>query len=511
MAIDRRAFLRAGATAAVVTTVGVGTELPAHSGQRRARATDWSQLRAAIAGDVVLPGDTGYTEAIKLQVATFDAIQPQAVVYCTSAADVAAAVRFDRTNGMRPVPRSGGHSNAGFSTGTGMVVDLSRMNSVTVGSGSVVVGGGTQAIDAHTALSPQGLTVLSGTCATVAAGGFVTGGGMGLLTREYGMASDRLVAAEVVLADGSIVRSNTASRSDLLWALKGGGGGNFGIVTRYWLQPVTISTIVNYSLVFPWPAAAAVLGGWQQWLANLPAAVSANLVIVMPNASPEAVPVVQVSGTSTGDLAALNTLLDTFVGLVGSAPVVRNVASLPYGQAMMNVWGCGTFTAAQCHRTGYNPEGLLPRNVWALSRGRFFDRVLTATAIQQILTAFDAERRAGQTRILSLRGMGGKANEKSRTETAFVHRTSKFYLGLAYGLTNPAATEDDKAAVGARLNAGFAAMDPYSNHESFQNFMDPLLTDWRQSYYGENYARLKRVKCKYDPDRVFSFPQAIGS
>jgi FAD/FMN-containing dehydrogenase len=474
------------------------------------RAASWDVLRATVSGEVYLPGDPGYEQATQLQVAAYDAIRPQGVVYCTSAADVRDCLLFAQDLDLRMAVRSGGHCNAGYSTTTGIVVDLSRMSGVTAGSTSVTMGAGTQAIDALTTLASQGLATPNGTCATVAAGGFVTGGGIGPQTRKYGAACDPLVGAQVVLADGRILSTSPYEKSDLFWALRGGGGGNFGVVTEYRLRPAPIHDLVSCLLVWPWGAAAQVIAAWQDWLGDLSPDVAPNLLVSLADASPGAVPAVALSGTSLGTQADLEAELDRLVALAGTAPVVRQAATLPYQQTMLQLWGCATKTPAQCHRVGQNPDAQLPRNSYALSRGRFFGRSLPEEGVARILAAFDQDRLAGQARVLSFRAMGGKVNQKSRTETAFVHRTSKFYLGLAYGLTGPAA-EDDKAALLGVLDQGFAALDPYSNGEAFQNFMDPALTDWRQAYYGENYRRLVQVKRKYDPHGFFRFEQSIGS
>ncbi len=467
-------------------------------------------LKRALPGKVLLPGETGYDQAVQLQVATYDAIRPAGVVYCQTAADVRDCVLFAGDHAIQVTPRSGGHCNAGYSTSPGLVVDLSRMNSARLAPTSVTLDAGIQAVDALDQLAPRGIATPNGTCATVAAGGFITGGGIGLMTRAHGAACDLLTSAEMVLADGRIVRCTTLEKSDLFWALRGGGG-NFGIVTRFRLRPIQLTTLVSYFLAWPWSAAAEVFEAWQRWIRHLPEELSANLVVQLADAAPGAVPMVLVSGTSLGSQSDVETLLDVLEFQVGSAPVSRTVLDLPYQPSMMQWWQCAGKTPAQSHRVGYSPVAELPRNVWAMSRGRFFDRELPPAGIDRLLTAFDADRRAGQLRAVSLRAMGGKANEKDRTATAFVHRTSKFYLGLAYALLSPKATIDDHCAVQNALSDGFEAIDPYSNGESFQNFMDPFLGDWQRAYYAENYARLVRVKRRYDPDGFFTFPQSIGS
>jgi FAD/FMN-containing dehydrogenase len=505
--LERRSFLRWGMSAATVAAVGAGTGV----GGATARATtapNWTTLRTAIDGDVVLPGDAGYDQAIRLHQAQFDVIRPQAVVFCESAADVRDTLLFSQDNDLPVAPRSGGHSGGGYSTTTGVVVDVSRIAQVSVGSGQVTIGAGIKSVDAANALASTGLVLPNGTCPTVAAGGFVTGGGIGPITRDYGVASDGLAAAEVVLADGRIVRCSPRENTDLYWALRGGGGGNFGIVTRYRLRALPVTRLADYAVVWPISAATEVIGAWQAWLAALPRGVFAELLVAFP---PNGNPVVQASGTATDSQADLETQLNRLTGAIGTAPLARQVTDDTYQRTMMKVWGCSTRTVAQCHTVGQNPEATLPRGAFGHTRGRFIGRALSDQAIGQIMTAVQQDIRPAQLRVLALRAMGGAANAVSRSATAFVHRTSLYNINCVFSLLNPSATDADRAALLASLNATFAAVDPHSNAESFQNFMDPVLADWRQAYYAENYSRLVDTKRRYDPNGFFRFPQAIGS
>ncbi|MEF3118928.1 FAD-dependent oxidoreductase [Streptomyces chrestomyceticus] len=159
----------------------------------------------ALSGRVVLPQDAGHDTARALQIADFDRIRPQAVVYCANEDDVRQAVGFARRHGFEVHVRGGGHSLAGFSTGTGMVIDVSGIHHVLVEDGLVRVGAGTQTVDLHDALRGSGLTLPSGLCPTVGVAGLPLGGGVGPWTRAYGVTSDRLRTARVVLADGRAV------------------------------------------------------------------------------------------------------------------------------------------------------------------------------------------------------------------------------------------------------------------------------------------------------------------
>ncbi|MEK8108300.1 FAD-dependent oxidoreductase [Micromonospora sp. M12] len=210
--------------------------LPGAASARTKLDNKWSRLRHHLHGRLVLPSEADYQKAKQLYQVQFDDTSPRAVAYCASATDVALCLRFAQDHGIPVAARSGGHS-AGIFHDPGLVIDVSELNAVALGNGSVTLGPGAQLIDIMNTLSPSGLGISGGYCPTVAAGGFLQGGGMGLFTRSIGMASDKVTSARVVLANGTVVTASPTQNPDLYWALRGGGGGNFGIVTSYEITP----------------------------------------------------------------------------------------------------------------------------------------------------------------------------------------------------------------------------------------------------------------------------------
>ncbi|WP_051795026.1 FAD-binding oxidoreductase [Kibdelosporangium aridum] len=506
MTFDRRTFLRAGSVAAVASTLAVpGLALA------QPRTPDWARLRRHIDGDVVLPGDDGYAVASRSYFGNFDDVQPRGVVYCQNTADVQTALRFAQDADIRTVVRSGGHSTGGYSTSRGMILDVSRLNQVTLSSPDrASVGPGTQSIDALAALAPHGFAVPNGNCPTVAAGGFLTGGGFGMLTRAAGMGCDRLLGAEVVLANGRRAYASADREPDLFWALRGGGGGNFGVVTRYDVRPIPVRRMVNFVLVFSWDQAPAVIDAFSRWIVGKPDELATALLLRLPNADPKAVPDVAVGGGWLGVPADVERHLDELIALVGKPPANRIVFDLDYQTTMMQRWGCATYSTAECHQIFPGTEGKLPREHYQRTRGRMFDRPMPSDGVAKMLTAFDQDRRAGQNRHLMLFALGGAVNRIGRRDTAYVHRSTQFYVDYAVSITTGPASREDRMAADNWVDRGFAAIDPYSNGEAYQNFIDPLLPNWRRAYYGENYGRLAVVKHRYDPYRFFKFSQAIG-
>ena len=506
MTIDRRSFLRAGAGAAAAA--GLATAWP--NAWASDAATKWDPLQRAIQGTVVLPGSSDYPQAKQLHFMEFDAVNPAAIAYCQSAADVSTCLKFAQDNGIRVTARSGGHSPAGYSLNSGLVVDVSRLKSVSGDASSVVIGPGVQQVDALNALSPNGLAIAGGLCPTVGAGGFIQGGGIGMLTRAHGVGSDHLLAADVVLADGRTVRASAYEEPDLFWALRGGGGGNFGVVTSYEVTPIAVNRMINFSTSWAWDDAAAVLAGWQQWAIGGPLTMGSGLVIQLSDAAPGNVPVVLVFGAWTGDPAALDAALDDLQAKIGRAPTSRTAQDLTFRDAMMQRYNCSDKTVEQCHRVGTTPVAELARTGFSIERSRLFGSSLSASAIDEVLTAFEADRRAGHLRAIHGAGLfGGKVNEVAADATAFVHRTAEVSLSFATGLPTGAPTAADHDAAVAWAAAGFGVLSRYSG-ETYQNFVDPYLADWKTAYYGANYDRLVRVKRAYDPYRFFDFPQAIG-
>jgi FAD/FMN-containing dehydrogenase len=463
-------------------------------------------LRRRLTGRLVLSTDPGYEQAKQLQSAQFDNARPQAIAYCENSEDVAACVMFAQDNGIRVTPRGGGHSSAGYSTGDGVVVDLSGCAGVSLGARTVRVGGGAQGVDILAALNGHSTQVLSGTCATVGVGGFVLGGGHGPLARRFGLGSDRLVSAEVVLADGSRVRASEQEHPDLFWALRGGGA-NFGVVTSVEVLPARVSHLVLFDLYWDWPDAVDVMTAWQQWVVDAPWELSSRVwAAALGDTAP---PQVLVHGTFMGSPADCDRQLSRLIAAVGRQPTSRTAERLPYSDAMMRIYGCADRTVAQSHRVGHNPEAQLPRDNYGRTANRFAVAPLKENAVAAALAAFEANRRAAQFRIFGIYAFGGRINELDRSATAYVHRDAVLSPFYSASVLRPAPDQDEQEAAATWVRHGAETIDVYSNGESFQNFMDPCLKDWRQAYYAENYPRLRAVKHAYDPQNLFRFAQSI--
>src|SRR5918992_1830028 len=227
MALGRREFLGEAVAGVVALALPDDQPFAARLSKRAARA-----LRSAVRGPVLLPRTPGYDARRLVYNTRFDGLRPDAVVLPLDTRDVQAVVRWADRFDIRLVPRSGGHSYGGYSTAEkGVVVDLRRLRGVRVADGRATVGPATQLIDVYARLARRGLLVPAGSCPSVGIGGLALGGGHGLSGRRFGLTSDNLVAATIVTADGRARRVDEDTNEDLYWACRGGGGGNFGIVT----------------------------------------------------------------------------------------------------------------------------------------------------------------------------------------------------------------------------------------------------------------------------------------
>nr|BFD87887.1 FAD-binding oxidoreductase [Streptomyces sp. Xyl84] len=496
--ISRRALLGTAAAVPAIRVLGSGS-------------VAWSRLDRHLTGDLVLPSDARYATARQLDLMQFDTIAPQAVAYCADARDAALCLAFAQQNGLAPAVRSGGHSAAGYSTGTGLVVDVSRLDSVRVGGGSVTLGPGAQNVDVLNTLADSGLALTGGACPTVAAGGFVQGGGLGFLSRTLGMACDALTSATVVLASGEAVTASAREHPDLFWALRGGGGGNFGIVTSYTLTPSVLSQVATARLGYGYDQALDMLDGYSRWLAECPRTIGSAAVVTLADAAPGNVPVPSVIVVSTGSPAELDAELARLGSLTG-APAARQTSVLSYRDLMTGIFGCAGRTTEECHRSDVFPRGRLPRTAFALERSRLVREDVPRDGWARVLALFDDQRvSGGQTHGLQVLPVDGAVRDLDRTATAFVHRDSRFSVNFQGFMAQGPVTDELRAAAKAWVDAGFAAVDPLSSGEAYQNFIDPDLADWKTSYYAENYPRLVKTKNSYDPNGLFGFAQGIGA
>jgi rhodanese-related sulfurtransferase len=450
--------------------------------------TAWRDLRAALAGEVVLPGSPRYDEVRRPQIPRFHDVRPQAVVLCRTPEDVAEAIAFARSMGLEVAVRSGGHDFAGRSSGPGMVLDLTPMQSLEVSDGLASVGPGFRLGDLYAALAAHEVTIPAGCGATVGIGGQALGGGLGLLGRSQGLTSDQVIAAEVVLADGRVVECDEQRHEDLFWALRGGGAYGLGVVTRLTLRTVPEPAATSFHLEWPYERAAALIAAWQEWSPTGPDELAASLLVTVGGEA-GADPVVHLFGSMIGSESEAAALLDEFVSAFGAGPASSERAHMRYG-------------TLKSYLADRGPGDQEDEDGRPYMKSEFFRAPLPAGAIQALVELFVQGRRPGEARKLDFMPWGGAYNRVPADATAFPHREELFLL--EHSVVVPAgvvaaATETARAW----LSDSWELVHPSGSGGVYANFPDTELPDEHRAYWGANLERVRDVKERYDPEGVF--------
>ncbi|HEX7297771.1 MAG TPA: FAD-binding oxidoreductase [Solirubrobacteraceae bacterium] len=480
MTFTRRRFLERSAAAGALLSAGgmAGAWSPAQA-RSRLTAAQLRALRDAVRGPVLSPGSSGYDAARVVFNRRYDGVRPPAVVRARDAADVRAVVDWAQRHDVSLVSRSGGHAYNGASTSDdAVVVDVGRLDRVALGAdGIATVGPGARNIDVYAGLARRGATIASGSCPMVGAGGLITGGGMGLAGRELGLALDRVVAFDVVTADGRLRRVDAGHDEDLFWALRGGGG-SFGIVTAIRLRVRRVSSAAWFFASFPRSSAGEALAAWD---GLAPGATSAlTSIFTVPGSSGS----VTALGQYHGPEAALRRLVAPLAAVRGA----RLRAGTSGYLALQRRWaGCADGGLAACHRD--------PRSLFAAS-SVYVSRRLSASARSDVLAA------AGRGATLVIDAYGGAINDVAPDATAFVHRDARFSVQiLSYA--------GDLATARSRVARARGLIAPHGNGQAYQNYADPSLPAARRAYYGANYALLQSIKAAIDPDDRFRPAQGV--
>jgi len=449
------------------------------------------ELRQGVHGTVVAPGDADYDAARAVWNAMIDR-RPALVVRCAEVADVVAAVRFARSQDLEISVRGGGHSLPGFSTTDGgLVIDLSRMRDVRVDATerrALVEGGATWA-DVDQATQAAGLAVTGGLVSTTGVGGFTLGGGIGWLTRRYGLASDNLVGAEIVTADGSVVRASESENADLLWGLRGGGG-NFGVVTSFEFRLFPLGPMILGGPVFyPGEQAVEVLRSWRDATDDMPDDLTT--LISLGSAPPippipeswHGRPVATLVGAFAGSIAdgqapaaPLRKLGDPIADLLGEMPylVLQTLVDPGWGPGARNY-----FTSA-------------------------FLTGLPDAAIDVLAAAHQS--RPSPFNEIHLHHMGGAAARIGADASAFGNRKAPFLLNIICRWLEPG----DDAAELAWARGLRDAMQPFATGGTYVNFLGLGDARVRDAYDAERYARLIDLKRRWDPTNAFHLNQNIA-
>ena len=447
------------------------------------------QLRSSFRGELIQATDAAYETARKVYNGMIDK-RPRLIARCVDVADVIAAVEFGRENELLTAIRGGGHNGAGLGTcDDGLVIDLSRMKGIRVNptDRSVRVEAGCVWGDVDHATHAFGMATPCGFISTTGVAGLTLGGGIGYLTRRFGLTIDNLLSVDMVLADGSFVTASSKENSDLFWAVRGGGG-NFGVVTsfEFRLQPVKM---VHFGPTF-WPVdeAAKVLSAYRDFIKDAPEEVSgffAFLVVPPAPMFPEHLHLKKVCGIvwcCTGSaeqtevsLKPMRSVGNPLFDHVGPAPfpAVQSIFDPLFVPGLQWYWRADNFTE--------------------LSDEAIARHVEHGPKIPTMLST------------MHLYPVNGAAQRVGRNDTAYSFREALFAEVIVGVDPDPA----NREAITAWCKDYWDALHPYSAGGAYVNFMMDEGQDRVQATYRDNYPRLAAIKKKYDPKNFFRVNQNI--
>jgi FAD/FMN-containing dehydrogenase len=447
------------------------------------------ELKAQIRGEVVLPGEERYEEARKVYNAMFDK-RPAAVVRSTGVADVIAAVKAARADGLSVAIRGGGHSVPGFGTADGaLVVDLGRMRGIRVDPAAQTVRaeGGCTWGDFNHATHAFGLASTGGVVSTTGIAGLTLGGGMGYLSRRAGLSVDNLHSADIVLADGTFVTASDTENPDLFWAIRGGGG-NFGVVTNFEYRLHPVRDIVGGAMFFEVDDAEEVMRAYDAYLTNAPRELYVLFAWIM------APPLPFIPEDRHGD---------TLCGLVvcwSGPPEESDRAFAP----LRKVARVAEHTEPMPYPTintlfdSLNPPGL--QQYWKA----VLSKDLSDGAIEAHLK--HGPRVPGALSSAVIFPINGAVHDIPQGATAFGHRDAKYSVVISGVGRDP---KDNETNIGW-VRGYYEALAPHSEEGAYVNFVPGDEGDRVQANYGRNFERLQRLKAKFDPGNVFRHNQNIS-
>jgi FAD/FMN-containing dehydrogenase len=449
-----------------------------------------NKLAAGFAGQILLPGSDAYDSARRIWNAMIDR-RPALIARCATASDVSRAVVFARETGLPLAVRGGGHNIAGSAIcDDGVVIDLSGMKAASVDAGArrVTIEAGALLSDLDAATQAHGLATPVGINSTTGIAGLTLGGGFGWLSRKYGMTIDNLEAADVVTAGGQTVRATADENADLFWALRGGGG-NFGVVTRFTYRLHAVGPqLLSGLIVYPMAQARSVLRQYRAFMAKAPDELSVWTVLRKAPPLPflpESVhgePILALALLYTGDPDQGRALVHPLHHL--GTPAGAYVGVQPY-----TAW-----------QQAFDPL-LAPgaRNYWKSHNFTQLDDQLLDVVIRF------AESQPSPECEIFLAALGGATMRPAVDAVAYAHRETRFVMNV-HGRWREAA--DDQRCIGWARDF-FEATKPFASGGVYVNFMTADEGERIPAAYGSNYRRLAEIKAKYDPDNLFRANQNI--
>jgi len=448
-------------------------------------ATFRSQMR----GTVIEPADTSYEDARQVYNAMISRT-PALIAKCADVADVMTAIRFARDQGVKVSIRGGGHNAAGLGVcDGGLVIDLSQMKFVQVDQATqtIRVGGGCTWGDVDHAAHAFGLAVPSGIIASTGVGGLTLGGGLGHLTRKYGLTIDNLLAADVVLADGRLVVASAEENPELFWALRGGGG-NFGVVTSFLFQAHPVDTVCAGPMLWELEDAADMMKWYREFIVGAPEEINGFFAFMTVPPGPPF--------PEHLHLKKMCAIVWCYNGSLDAANAILEPAR-SFRRPAWELFGPMPFPMLQGMFDGLYPKGL--QWYWKAD----FVKELTDEAID--LHVKHGSELPTMHSTMHLYPVNGAASKIGKDETAWSYRDANWSQVIVGVDPDPA----KKDAITAWARAYYDALHPYGAGGAYVNFMMDEGEDRIRATYRDNYERLSRVKAQYDPENFFRVNQNI--
>lgn len=436
-------------------------------------------------GRIVTSADPEYDEARKGWNDCYQS-HPREIVFCRDAAEVAAALSRCRTQQLAFRVRSGGHSLEGYSAvDDGVVIDLSEMNSLTLNedASQVILGPGARLGEVYATLFARGVTIPGGTCPRVAVGGLALGGGMGFLSRTYGLLAQSVQALEVVDANGNTLTVDRDNHPDLFWACRGGGGGIFGIATSFTLRTTPISDVGSGTVVWSWDHFAEVFDAYQRWLPTADPRLNALLALPAQHYG-----VVALSVVSVAPCDEMESMLRPLLNVL-PAPQKQQYTTVPY-----------------VDRVGSESDLIDSRIYTRIRFGALqpvFDQPLDKPSIE-LLRQRHAEATGNTITIVFGAGSAVFTQLAESDPIAYPHLGALMSFDIRIDWTDPA--EDQRYF--QWLSLIDRDLRPNSSG-TYLNYNDFNIDDRLYPRYRDSFARLVEVKHRYDPDNVFRFEAGI--
>lgn len=438
-------------------------------------------------GSIVLSSDTAYNDTRKVYNAMIDK-HPGVFAMCETVDDVIASVNFGRDNDLLIAIRGGGHNGAGLGLcNDGLVIDLSGIKFVEVdtSNNTVKVGGGNIWNEVDTATHAFGLVIPSGMVSTTGVGGLTLGGGIGYLTRKYGLTIDNLLEADMVLADGTLVTVNASKNTDLFWAIRGGGG-NFGVVTSFTFQAHPVKMVMGGPTLWPIERVEEIMAWYNTFIQEASEDLNGFIAtMVIPESPfPEHLHNKKFCGIVWCYVGNPDKFEELFKPVLDLNPVFAHVGEMPY-PSLQSMF-----------------DGLLPPGMQWYWRADFFNELGPEVRAGHLKFGSSIPTPLSQMHLYPI---GGAASRVGAEDTPWAYRDAK-YAGVYIGVDPD---PQNATKITNWCKSYYEALHPYSAGGAYSNFMMEEGQERVKASYKHNYDRLVKIKNTYDPNNMFRVNQNI--